>query len=95
MLNLTMKTITAVELRKNMGEIFRRVRAGEQIAVTYRDQDPIILASQQHSEKVKKKRMAGLDALNAAPRKKFQFDPNKSYKELNDGLLREKYGRYM
>jgi antitoxin (DNA-binding transcriptional repressor) of toxin-antitoxin stability system len=49
-----MTTITAVELRKNMGEIFRRVRAGEQIAVTYRDQDPIILASQKQSEKGKK-----------------------------------------
>ena len=38
-----MKTITAVELRKKMGEIIARVQDGETITVTYRGGRPVSL----------------------------------------------------
>ena len=87
-----MTTITAVELRKNMGEIFRRVRAGEQIAVTYRDLPPIVLRSKHAGRK--RKTLAGLDAFLAAPKKPSPFDPDKSFKKVYHEHLDEKYGNY-
>jgi prevent-host-death family protein len=87
-----MTTITAVELRKNLGDIMRRVERGERFAVTYRNRSRAILQGEQ---KPKRNATAGLEAFEKAPRKNFTFDPNKSYKELYDDLLREKYGRYM
>lgn len=89
-----MKTITAVELRKNMGEIFRRVQNGEEIAVTYRNSQPMIMVA--NKPKVQpKKGMTGLDAFLASPRKGFRYDHNKSFKELYDESLKEKYGKYI
>jgi prevent-host-death family protein len=38
-----MKTITAVELRNNMGEILTRVQSGERLTVTYRGGNPVVL----------------------------------------------------
>jgi antitoxin (DNA-binding transcriptional repressor) of toxin-antitoxin stability system len=87
-----MTTITAVELRKNMGEIFRRAAAGEEFAVTYRGKDQLQLSRKQAS--VGKKTMTGLEVLRAAPRKPSGLDPNKSFKELYHEHLEEKYGKY-
>lgn len=85
-----MKTITAVELRKNMGEIFARVNNGEEIAVTYRNSQPVTLTPVR--PKTKKKVMTGLEALQKARPKISNLDPNKSIKELYHEMLDEKYG---
>ncbi|MGB4796398.1 MAG: hypothetical protein WBP23_04140 [Candidatus Saccharimonadales bacterium] len=87
-----MTTITAVELRKNMGEIFRRVEKGEVFRVTYRDKVATVLSSPK--KVAKKHRMAGLDALDSSPRTPY-FDPTKPLKDLYQDSLGEKYGRYM
>ncbi len=87
-----MTTITAVELRKNMGEIFRRAAAGEEFAVTYRGKDQIVFSRKKHQHK--KSELSGLDKFLAAPRKPSGLDPNKSFKELYHEHLEEKYGKY-
>lgn len=94
-----MKTITAVELRKNMGEIFRRVQNGEEIAVTYRDQSPLRISvlKPKNAQKGKSK-SPGLDALLEAQKlnkKPSKLDPNKSFEELYHEHLEEKYGEYV
>ncbi len=88
-----MTTITAVELRKNMGEILRRVAGGEEIIVTYRDHTKVRMSSDRRTDSGElPKRMAGLDALLKAPRKPSTLDPNKPIKELYHEMLDEKYG---
>lgn len=89
-----MKTITAVELRKNMGEIFRRVQNGEEVSVTYRDQISARIVAVKPRVK-NKSRPSGLDILNAAPRKGYKFDPEKSTKELYHEMLNEKYAKHV
>ena len=86
-----MTTITALELRNNMEAIIKRVMAGEEIAVTYRHQPAVRLSADVAKPKSGKK-MSGLDAMLAAPRKKHTFDPNKSMKELYHEMLDKKYG---
>ncbi len=85
-----MKTITAVELRKNMGDVFARVQNGEEVRVTYRNSQPVLLAPVQ--QKTKKTTMTGLEALQKVRPKVSSLDPNKSIKELYHEMLDEKYG---
>lgn len=87
-----MTTITALELRNNLESIIKRVMAGEEIAVTYRHQPAVRLTADTVKPK-KHKKMSGLDAFLASPRKKSPFDPNKSFKELYHEHLEEKYGK--
>lgn len=86
-----MTTITAVELRKNMGEIMRRVEQGERFLVTYRNKTRVKLEREQS---LSKPGMSGLDILRAAPRKPSGLDPNKSFKQLYHEHLEEKYGNH-
>ncbi len=81
-----MTTITAVELRKNMAEIFRRVEAGEKFRVTYRGNKKLVLEAES-PEQPKKNPMAGIERLVNTPRKPSQLDPNKSIKELYHEML--------
>lgn len=89
-----MTTITAVEFRKNMGDIFRRVQNGEEIAVTYRNSAPIRLATD------KPKRQTGktgldlfLESINRAS-KQVTRDPaaGRSYKEVYYEDMAKKHG---
>ncbi len=84
-----MTTITAVELRKNMGAIFKRVQNGEKIAVTYRGSRPVVLA--QELQKKDTAAQSGLDLLLSLPRPKNKLDPSKSVKELYHEILEQKY----
>ncbi len=87
-----MTTITAVELRNNLEGIIKRVMAGEEIRVTYRQRPAIRLVTDAPK---KPARMAGLDAFLASPRQKSTLDPEKSFKELYHEHLEEKYGKYV
>ncbi len=88
-----MTTITAVELRNNFASIVRRVKAGEEIVITYRDEPALRLSS----AAPKKTGMPGLEALLEAPRKISNLDPNKSFKELYHEELDKRFepgGKY-
>ena len=74
-----MTTITAVELRKNMADIFKKVAAGETVAVTYRGGQRFIISAE---KQLKRKPMAGLDAFLAGPKRSSTLDKRKSFKEL-------------
>ncbi|MFZ1522788.1 MAG: hypothetical protein WAS94_02085 [Candidatus Saccharimonadales bacterium] len=84
-----MKTITALEFRKNMGDVLARVSAGEEFLLTYRNSNPVRLVPQK--SKREQKAVTGLDALNSAPRKNFKYDSSKSIKQLYGESLDEKY----
>ncbi len=87
-----MNTITAKELRDNLGSIAKRVESGEHIYVSYRNKlsfklEPALV------ERPPKDPLAGLHAFLAAPKKPTTLDPNKSIKELYHEHLEEKYGQ--
>lgn len=84
-----MTTITAVELRKNFESILKRVMAGEDIRVTYRQQPAVRLTS----DVPQGTHAAGLDVFLAAPRRSSSLDPNKSFKQLYHEHLEDKHGR--
>lgn len=86
-----MNTITAKELRDNLGDIAKRVQRGEHINVTYRNKAAFSLTPVQASTP-ERKRLAGLEAFDAAPKKPSPWDPNKSYKELYRESMAKKYG---
>jgi prevent-host-death family protein len=91
-----MTTITALELRKNLDSIVRRVQAGERIKVTYRSKPAFTLepeasnpdkpvpgspeAMQNFLAKAKQHR-------NKIKASGIRFDPNKSVKELYHEML--------
>lgn len=84
-----MSTITAKELRDNLGEIAKRVQRGEHIKVTYRNK----LIFNLTPEKPKtKSRLSGMQAMLTAPEKPSPFDPNKPVKALYHEHLQKKYG---
>jgi prevent-host-death family protein len=85
-----MKTITAVEFRRNMGDILARVNSGEEYLITYRNTTSVRLVPELKTNI--KKKFTGLDLLNSAPRKNFKFNKNKSTKELYSEFLEEKHG---
>lgn len=85
-----MTIITAVELRKNLGDIMRRLENGERFLVTYRNQMRARLEAEPQKNS---HRVTGLDKFMAAPRKSSALDPNKSFKELYHEHLEEKYGK--
>ena len=59
-----MNTITAKELRDNLGEIAKRVSAGEHIHVSYRNKLSFKLEPADDTQQPeKRKRLAGLEAL--------------------------------
>lgn len=84
-----MTTITAVELRNHLEDIIKRVMAGEDVRVTYRQKPAIRLTTDIVQDAPK--HMSGLDAFLASPRKKSTLDPNKSIKELYHEHLDKKY----
>lgn len=89
-----MNTITAKELRDNLGEIAKRVSAGEHIRVSYRNKpvfrlepaEPVSIESQQ--------RFGGLKALRQA--QKTAHIPNRyitgNLKQLYREDMAKKYG---
>lgn len=88
-----MNTITAKELRDNLGEIAKRVSAGEQMRVSYRNKElfelrPIVAKKTEPTNS-----MPGLEALLKIPRKPSKLDPNKTIKQIYHEMLDEKYGR--
>lgn len=90
-----MKTITAVELRKNMGEIIARVQGGEVFAVTYRGGKPVSLIANTPPEK--KNKSGGkelIEALNQAALKAKVPERYKTgnLKELYYEDMAKKYG---
>lgn len=87
-----MNTITAKELRDNLREIAKRVEHGEHIYVSYRNRLSFKLEPAQKPAP-KTKRLAGLEAFLAAPKKPSSYDPNKSVKQIYHELLDEKYGK--
>lgn len=79
-----MTTITAVELRKNLAEVFRRVAAGESVAVTYRGGQRFIISAERP---VTRQPMAGLNTFLATPQTHSTLDKTKSFKELYHDAL--------
>lgn len=92
-----MTTITAKQLRNNLEEIVRRVRAGEEIRVTYREKPAFrILPESQYAAKGKVPVMAGLDAfLASVPMQTDSTVDSASYKKLYNQHLQQKYGDYL
>ena len=80
-----MKTITAVELRKNMGEILTRVQNGESISVTYRGGNPVVLEPNDSNQRV---RGTGKNFAETLSRIASQARVPKRYKT---GTLKELY----
>lgn len=86
-----MKTITAKELRDNLGEIAKRVSSGEHIYVSYRNKLSFKLEPATDLQP-KTRGMPGLDAFLAAPKKLSIYNPNKTAKQIYHELLDKKYG---
>jgi antitoxin (DNA-binding transcriptional repressor) of toxin-antitoxin stability system len=86
-----MKTIGAKELRLKMNEVFDRVLSGEDIIVNHRFKGPIRLSTVGGSQSLKKSKLAGLKAFDAAPKRKSPFDSRRSMKELYDKSISKKY----
>ena len=86
-----MNTISAKELRDNLGEITKRVQRGEHINVTYRNKVAFSITPVQKKAPEPKK-LSGIEAFLATPSKPSPFDPNKTIKELYHEHLEEKYG---
>ncbi len=86
-----MNTITAKELRDNLGKIAKRVEGGEHIYVSYRNKLSFKLEPAQKSAP-KVKNLAGLEAFLDAPKKSSPYDPQKSVKQIYHELLDKKYG---
>jgi prevent-host-death family protein len=94
-----MQTITAKELRDNMNNVVRRVRAGERIHVTYRSQPAFTLKSDQQrvkKEEPAKPKPGSPEAIQRFIKRVEQrrkhtgkpvFDPGKSIKELYHEML--------
>lgn len=88
-----MKTVTAKELRANLATILARVNAGEEIIVTHRFHEPILLKNVEPTKPKTKTTLApGVVAYMKASKKPHNLDPNKSFKELYHEMLDEKYG---
>ena len=85
-----MNTITAKELRDNLEEVTKRVRSGEHINVTHRSKPAFTIIPSIDTTKVRP-RHSGLDALLAIPNRGVLDTPSKSYKELYDDHVNEKY----
>lgn len=85
-----MTTITAVELRKNMAEVFRRVASGEEIAVTYRGGQRFVI---KQDEERKRRPMQGLQRLLEKTEAVSTLDKTKSIKELYHESLDEQFGK--
>ncbi len=86
-----MTTITAVELRNNLESIIKRVMAGEDVRVTYRNRPAVKISS---DIKKANTQASGLDAFLAAPHKPSTLAQDNSYKQLYHEHLGEKYGKY-
>ncbi len=94
-----MTIITAVELRKNLDEVVRRVRKGEQIKVTHRGKPAFVLqADQPASPTVEpgspvalRELFATIDKAQASGRLK-PADPVKSWKDQYREGSRAKHG---
>lgn len=85
-----MNTITAKELRDNLGDIVKRVSRGEQLQVTYRNKLSIKLEPVAE-KKPARDPLAGLNAFLAAKKKPSPYDSNKSVKQIYHEILDEKY----
>lgn len=86
-----MNTITAKELRDNLGEITKRVQGGEHLYVSYRNKLAFKIEPAQKPTP-KTKRLAGLEAFLATPKKPSPYNPQKSVKQIYHELLDKKYG---
>lgn len=89
-----MKTITAKELRDNLGTIMNRVEAGEHIYVSYRNRLSVKLEPAIIDNPMTKKPLAGLRALQQA-QKKIQIPSRYStgnLKQLYHEDMAKKYG---
>lgn len=85
-----MNTITAKELRDNLGAIAKRVEAGEQIRVSYRNKLAFRLEPLTAKADTRKP-MSGLEAFLLAPKHPSVHDPDKSIKQIYHDLLDQKY----
>lgn len=86
-----MNTITAKELRDNLGEVAKRVNAGEQINVTYRSK--IMFKLEPVTESEQREPLSGLKKFLAGKPTKTPYDTNKSSKEIYHELLDKKHGK--
>lgn len=85
-----MTVITAKELRDNLGEVSKRVSAGEHIYISYRNKLTMKLEPVLENDQAREP-LAGLKAFLAAPKKPSLYDPRKSTKQIYHELLDEKY----
>ena len=86
-----MTTITAKDLRDNLGDITKRVAAGEHVYVTYRNKLAIRLEPALPEEDIERKPNQGLDAFLATDTFSKDTDPKKGTKELYHKALDSKY----
>lgn len=86
-----MTTITAKELRDNLGDIVKRVQNGESVKVTYRNRTVLQLSGDTGSTGAKKDVTTNTFIKRVAKRREKQgkphFDPEKSIKELYHEML--------
>ncbi len=95
-----MTTITAKELRDNLRELTRRVRAGEHIYVSYRNQpafklEPINSKPNQEPSAQARPGLQKLLEYQKNNSKKFKNTDNRPIKELYHESLMKKYGKYV
>lgn len=88
-----MNTITAKELRDNLGSVAKRVHSGEHIVVSYRNQFTFLLQPSD-SNTTRTPRKTGLDSILKAPLKQpISVDyKTRPIKEMYHEMLDKEYG---
>ncbi|HTE22055.1 MAG TPA: hypothetical protein VK674_03360 [Candidatus Limnocylindria bacterium] len=86
-----MKTVGAKELRQHLDSVLDRVLGGEDIIVSHRFKGPVRISALHTPPSSKRKKLAGLQAFDAAPKSSVSFDKNKPVKELYSESIAKKY----
>ncbi len=88
-----MKTIGAKELRQQLDKVFDRVLSGEDVIVNHRLKGPVRISAVHVPAADTAKRLAGLEAFDAAPKRPSPFDSSQPLKELYKESIAKKYAK--
>ena len=86
-----MKTIGAKELRQNLNKVLDQVLSGNDIIVSHRFKGPVRLSAVRSVPGKQPKKLAGLHAFDAAPKRAASFDQGKTIKQLYNESLAKKH----
>lgn len=86
-----MRTIGAKELRLHLDQVLDRVLAGEDIIVSHRFKGPIKISAVHSSSAGKDDRLAGLRAFDESAKRKVNYNPDKTIKELYRESISKKH----